>query len=1108
MTRRGLHSLWLAIAGAWLVGVLPAYAQTGAGEITGLVKDQAGAAVPGASITVTETRTNLQRVAVSSGDGVYTAASLAPGDYRLDVELAGFKTVRREGVHLATGEKARIDFDLSVGEVREQVTVVADAPIVRAETASLGTVVENEQVVRLPLNGRLFIMLAGIAPGVALPPNSVLPRINGGRPRTNEYLFDGISVLQPEPGQVAYYPIVDAVQEFKIESNSPPAEFGRFNGGVVNLTTKSGGNAFHGNVFEFFRNEALNATNYFQASNAVKPEYRRNQYGAMFGGPAVKDRTFFFVDYQGQRQGIGRTVTSTVPTLLQRQGIFTEAIAGRVPVIYDPATTVGSTRTAFPNNTIPRSAMDPVALALLERYPLPTSAGTANNYSQTANEIDDQDQGDIRIDHKFATNRDQAFGRLTYFRDHAIPVTALPDGSGTIQAGSVAVGPQDTQAWSFASNYQHTFSANLLNEVRVGDTRRSVDRSAVQLASPAGAALNIPGIPSNAQFPDTMPTFAPSGYQQLGSPNNTASNFSTSVTEIADSLTWLKGRHTVKMGLDWRWERLNVIQPPFPTGSFVFTTVGSDMPGVTNTGNAFASFLLGQVQTFAIDLQRSEIQERAHFQEYFIQDDWKVSDRLTINPGLRYTLNFPSTEINGQTAVFNLQTRQLEYPGTDPVRPLKRNNFGPRFGAVYRVTDKTIVSSGYGLVWIEMAGITTPFTTPTFPFLQDVSLRTLDNIAPAFVLARGPTVAPVGSTPTAGLGQGVFAVDAGLGSGYAQQWNASVQRELTTNTAIEVSYLGSKITHVGIPDSNINSLTEDQLRLGSALLARVQNPYFGIIPRSSSIGDPTVTVAQLMRPYPEYTAVSLYRNNVGTTNYQGVAFSIRQRLSRGLTYSAAYTYSKLTDIASSVFDASILTGPLTNAAVADSHNLERDRDYSTGDIPHYFGASLVWDLPAGEGRAKHPRGVLGLLANDWSVASVMTLQSGVPVAVTQANSLGYAGFTTQRPNLVGDPTLPADDRTPDHWFNTAAFATANQFTIGSASRNPVRGPSYRDVDLAVMRRVSVGRERALELRLEVFNLLNTVNLGAPAATLGAASFGTITSALDPRVVQLAAKVWF
>jgi hypothetical protein len=424
------------------------------------------------------------------------------------------------------------------------------------------------------------------------------------------------------------------------------------------------------------------------------------------------------------------------------------------------------------------------------------------------------------------------------------------------------------------------------------------------------------------------------------------------------------------------------------------------------------------------------------------------------------------------------------------------------------VTDRTIASAGYGLVWIEMAGITTPFTTPTFPFLQEVTLRTLDNIAPAFVLSRGPTVAPIDPTPTAGLGQGVFTVDGTLGSGYAQQWNVSLQRELTTNTAVEISYIGSKITHVGIPDSNINQLTEEQLRLGPALLTRVPNPYFGIVPRSSSIGDPMVTVAQLMKPFPEYTAVSFYRNNVGVSNYHGLALSLRQRLSRGLTYSAAYTQSKLMDTASSVFDASILTGPLTNAAVADSHNLDRDYDYSTGDIPHYFAASVVWDVPFGRGRARQPAGVLGLLSNDWSLATVVTLQSGVPVAVTQPNSLGYAGFTTQRPNLVGDPTLPAADRTPARWFNTAAFATANQFSIGTASRNPVRGPSYRNVDLAAMRLVPAGRNRVIELRAEVFNLLNTVNFGAPAAVLGAANFGTITSALDPRVVQLAVKFSF
>jgi hypothetical protein len=1079
--------------------------QVAGGGITGIVKDQAGTGVPGVTVTVADTATNLQRVVVTTDDGVYTASSLAPGTYRLDVALSGFRPIRREGIRVATGETVRLDFKLAIGDIQERITVTGDAPMLRAATPSLGSVVANEAVERLPLNGRTFINLAALAPGVALPPNSQLPRINGGRPRTNEYLFDGISALQPEPGQVAYFPVVDAIQEFKIESNSPPAEFGRFNGGVVNLTTKAGSNVFHGDGFEFFRNQALNAVNYFQSALPARPDYHRNQFGATFGGPIAKDRTFFFVDYQGQRQSIGRTVSSTVPTVLQRQGIFTEAIGGRVPGIYDPATTVGSTRSAFANNTIPLARMDPVALSLLQRYPLPTSPGTANNFSRTDNEIDNQDQWDVRIDHKLPTNRDQLFGRLTSFRDGFVPVAPLLDGSGVT---SGTLGPQDTTAWAFASSYQHIFSNDLLNEVRLGSTSRTVGRTAAQVSSAAGSSLNIPGIPATAKFPNTLPTFVVSGYQQLGSPPNTASNFHTSVTELADSLSWLRGRHSIKMGFDWRWERLNVIQPASPTGSFTFNSIGSDLPGAANTGTPLASFLLGQVQNFSIDLQNAEIRERAHFQEYFVQDDWKVSDKFTLNPGLRYTLNFPSNEINGQVAVFNLQTQQLEYPGTEPVRPLKKNNFGPRLGGVFQLTDKSVISAGYGLIWIEMAGITTPFTTPTFPFLQTVSERALDTINPAFVLANGPSVAPLSPTPTAGLGQGVFSVDATLGSGYAQQWNVSFQRELTTNTTFEAAYVGSLITHVGIPDTNLNQLTAQQLAQGSSLLARVPNPYFGIVPRSSSLGDPTITVAQLLKPYPEYTTVSLYRNNVGTTRYAGLELSLRQRLSHGLSYSVAYTRSKLIDDASSVFDASILTGPIANYPVADSFNRALERDYSTGDIPHYFAGSLVWDLPAGRGRARTPRGLVGALANDWTVTSFVTLQSGTPIAVTQATNFNaFAGFGVQRPNLVGDPTLPADQRTAARWFNTAAFAIAPQFTIGSASRNPVRGPSYRDVDLAIMRRLPIG-VRAIELRVEVFNLLNTTNLGAPAAIAGAANFGTITSALDPRVVQLAAKFIF
>ncbi len=518
------------------------------------------------------------------------------------------------------------------------------------------------------------------------------------------------------------------------------------------------------------------------------------------------------------------------------------------------------------------------------------------------------------------------------------------------------------------------------------------------------------------------------------------------------------------------------------------------------------------MQQFSIDLQQDEIRNRAHIQEYFVQDDWRVSNRVTINAGVRYTLNFPSTEENNQAAVFNLDTQQLEYLGRDgnprAARQLHKLNFGPRLGAVARLTDNTVARIGYGLVWIEMAGITTPFTTPVFPFLQTVSQRTLDNITPAFTLAAGPSVAPMALAPNAGIGQGVFSVDRDLGSGYVQQWNASAQRQLSSSIAVEVAYVGSKITRVGLPDTNLNQLTAEQLAQGAALLQRVPNPYFGIIPRSSSLGDPTIPVAQLLKPYPQHTTVSLYRNNVGTTIYHGAYAKLEQRVSRGLSYLVSYTRSTLRDDASSVFDASILTGPVANFPVADSFNRRLERDYSTGDIPHVFVTSAVWDLPFGGGRAAAPSGVLGALVSDWTVSAVLTLQSGMPLAVTQTtNNNAFAGFGTQRPNLVGDPALPADERSVSQWFNTSAFASAPAFTIGTSSRNPVRGPGYRNLDLALMRRLLSG-DRALEVRAEVFNATNTPQFLAPNTVVGSAAFGTITAAADPRVVQLALKFVF
>jgi hypothetical protein len=616
-----------------------------------------------------------------------------------------------------------------------------------------------------------------------------------------------------------------------------------------------------------------------------------------------------------------------------------------------------------------------------------------------------------------------------------------------------------------------------MNELRAGDSRRSVRRH--------GSGL---------------PTFLVSGYQQLGSPPNTSARFGTGLTNVVDALTWFRGRHTIKAGLDYRWERLNILQPPSPLGAYQFSSLFTDLSGVPGTGSPLASFLLGQVQSFSIDVQAREIRNRATIQEYYVQDDWRAGSRVTVNAGLRYTLNFPSVEENNQAAVFNLDTQRLEFLGRDghprSARQLEKLNVGPRAGIVMQVTDRTRVRAGYGLIWIEQAGITTPFTTPAFPFLQTVSERTLDNLAPAFVLADGPTVSPLTLTPDAGLGQGVFAVDRDLGSGYAQQWNVSVRRDVAANTSIELAYVGSRITRIGIPDTNVNQLSVAQLALGPPLLQRVPNPYFGVIPRSSSLGDETIPRAQLLKPYPRFTTVSFYRNNVGSSEYRGIEARLEYRLSHGLSFHASYTRSRLMDDASSVFDASVQTGPVANYPVADSFNRALERDYSTGDIPHVFLSSAVWDLP-------------GAFLTGWTLTGVLTLQSGTPVAVVQSTNFNaFAGFGTQRPNLVASPELPAGERTPARWFDTSAFEAAPQFAIGNSSRNPVRGPGYRNLDLALIRRVPLRAGAAVELRAEMFNALNTPPLGTPNGVFGTPAFGTITFAGDPRVIQLALKVHF
>ena len=693
------------------------FGQAGKAELFGAIQDPQGLAAAHAKVTSEERATGARFDVLTDDRGEYHLLGLAAGQYVLTVEKPGFRPYRQEGIALRIADQIRLNVKLELEQSSQSVEVNARASLLETASGSVSYHVSRPQLETLPLDGRNFIPLVALSPGVALPGGgSLLPRINGSRPRTNEYLYDGISVLQPEPGQVAFYPIVDAMEEFRLNLNAYSPEYGRSNGGTVMVIGKSGGNQFHGTLFEFFRNEDLNARNYF-AQPGRRPEFRRNQYGLTVGGPIRKNKTFFFADWQGTRLRTGITRQTVVPTMAQRGGAFASTI-------YDPAT---SPRVPFPGNKVPVDRVDPLAAQVLQHYPSPNAAA-ANNYILTGVEPDNQDQFDGRVDHVF-NEKHRAFVRYSNLRDNDTPVPFLPDGSGNLTSG--VTGHAITRGDGLAAEYDWTLSPSTLNQARFGYTRRAVNQSSLQ-----NGGISIPGAPASA-FPSTLPIFTVTGYQQIGPTTAANTNFTTSVTEFLDTFSMVRGRHTFKFGTDLRREALDIVNPANPTGSYAFTTTGTDS-STGASGNALASLLLGQVNAFSIDIQNQALQERAHIAEFFAGDEWKVSKRLTLNLGTRYTLNFPSTEVNRHDAVFNLSTQVLDFPRT--ARELECCDFGPRAGLAYRPGESWAIRSGYGIVWFEQTGITTPFTLPQFPFVQTVGQQSQDNVNPAFALSGGPTV--------------------------------------------------------------------------------------------------------------------------------------------------------------------------------------------------------------------------------------------------------------------------------------------------------------------------------------------------------------------------------
>lgn len=1036
---------------ALAICLLPCSGQAGKTELFGTIQDPSGLPVANVKVHVQELATNAQFASTSDERGEYHLLGLPAGQYMLTVEQPGFRTYKQSGITLHIAEQTGINVKLEVGQPTQSVEVTAAATLLQTVTGEVSFNVDQTKVETLPLDGRNFIPLVALSPGVALPGGgSLLPRINGSRPRTNEYMYDGISALQPEPGQVAFYPIIDGIQEFRVNINAYSPEYGRSNGGTVMVDTRSGGNDYHGTLFEFFRNEDLNARNYF-AQSGPRSEFRRNQYGLTLGGPIQKNKTFFFVDWQGTRLQTGLTRISTVPTKTQRDKLL---------------------------STIPASQQDPIGLEVLRRYPLPTRSGAANNFVRTGVEPDSQDQFDTRLDRYFGANH-RLFGRYSYLRDDDTPVTPLPDGSGSLTSG--VIGHAITRGDQGVAEYDWSLWPSTLNSARFGYTRRDLNQNSLQNGN-----INVPGVPSNS-FSSVLPIFVVTGFQQIGPTTAANSKFTTSVTEYLDTFSMVRGRHTIKFGTDIRREALDVVQPPNPTGQYTFTALAN--------GSSLASLLLGQVSAFTIDIQNRQLQERANIAEFFVGDDWKVSDRVSLNIGTRYTLNFPSTEVNHQGSVFNLNTQVLDFPST--ARNLERGNFGPRIGIAYQANDTWVLRAGYGIVWFEQSGITTPFTLPQFPFIQTVGRQTANNINPAFLLSNGPSVQVTDPNPISGLGQGVFASQRNNGSGYSQQRNFTVQKTFGKDLNLEIGYLGSKNTRLGLPEANLNQLPAEDLAMGAALLKKVPNPFYGQVPASSSLGGKTITEQQLLRAFPRFTNVALFRDNVANSTYNAFQAKLEKRFSRGLTFTFAYTFSKLIDDASTYFSQAIFTGPvLTSIGAADAFNRHLEKDLSSGDIPRVFSAGWVYEIP----RVWKISG--------WEIGGLVRIQSGDTVPVSQAtNLLAPFGFAVQRPNRVGNPN-DFSNRSATEWFNTADFTPAGAFTIGNASRNPVRGPGLQEADLMLGKTFRITERLNLEFRAEVFNLTNTPPLNDPNGSFGAPAFGTIVSAGNPRDFEFVAKMHF
>ena len=1130
------------------------FAQSFTGTISGTVQDSSGAMVPGTSLAVINVNTNERRAQQSNADGSYLFALIPPGTYRIEAESAGFKKMIRPRVVVEVNQSLRIDIALEVGTALESVQVTAETPLLQPNSSALGQVVDNRKIVEFPLAGRNTFALISLTAGAQpLGEFGNLPAranayasgyfsMNGSQPLSNETLIDGVPANAATTNAPGFTPSVDAIQEFKVQSGNFTAEFGRTGGGVVNLIFKSGTNEIHGTMYEFLRNSAFDANNFFN-NRAGRRKSRNvlNQFGATAGGPLIKDRTFWFLSYEGLRDRRALSQTYTIPTPAQLQGDYTSTFnaAGQMITIADPATTrpnpaaAGSfLRDLFPGNRIPANRIDPVAARVRNLWPAPVSDGTGparvNNWTGAGVAPNTQDQFSTRLDHSF-NDRHKLFGRFSWSNINRGGFDFFGNGAGWVNPGGSGL-PIDVNARNLSLDDTYTFTPTLLLNVRYGFVRQWVARDP-PLRGLDLTTLGFPAEYNNQVGVRALPSFMPTGFrgiQQRGTDNIRRGDLTHS---LQGNITKVTPRHNIKTGADYRVILLNEFEPVISQGQFFFDgrfTSSDPLRIPANSGHSIASFLLGLPNSGNIDIQPPISVNYRYFGGY-IQDDFKVNQKLTFNLGLRYELETGRGErwnrlsffdesapnpIGPRVGIPNLRGG-LRFVGIDGNGTRQKqtnwNNWGPRFGFAYQLNARTVVRGGYGLFFLPNTGdgagpanANEGFTAVTqFVSSLDGGITPADRLSNPFPqgVRRGPGASQGLVTQ---LGQGLVTVRYADRSAYAQAWNFNIQRELPGSFLFDIAWSANKGTSLPV-NLEINQLPDQYLALGAQLQAQVPNPFREFV-SVGALSQPTVARGQLLRPFPQYTSVLQRDVRTGSSIYHSIQLKLEHRFSHGFSFLGSFTAAKQ------------IGTPLSHAVVSDAgfqNNNQRylDRSLTGFDVARRVVLSGTWELPFGKGKsflgAAH--GPLQILAGGWQVNGVITLQGGFPLgigtAVNQTNSFGGGS----RPNNNGtSANLPSGERTLDRWFNTAVFSQPPPFTFGNTSRTlpDVRTPSLTNFDFSLTKNTRITERFTTQFRAEFFNAFNHANFGSPGTALGNANFGVISSALDPRIIQFGLKILF